>query len=466
MKRNKSDKDTIAAISTPVGVGGLAIIRISGLKAIKVANHIFRAKNKKSILTAKSHTITYGYIFACSKSKKPIDEVLLSFMKAPRTYTTEDVIEISCHGGLVAARVILELLLKLGVRLAEPGEFTKRALINGRIDLVQAEAVNDMINAKTDKSLQLAFEHLKGNFSSSIKKMADGLADAISNIEAAIDFDSQHIKSLNKNDLKNDLKQKLNVLDKMIKDADYGIVVNEGISVVICGKANVGKSSLMNAFLKTEKVIVSPIAGTTRDTIEEVINIKGVALRFIDTAGMTKSSDILEAKSIEKTIESLRGADLALLILDVSKKITSDDKKIIELIAEKPHIVALNKVDLKKNINLKPIANFLKDKKVINISVTRKTNLDKLEEEILKSVFGGRTRSITSQMVNNLRQKELIKDSYEALLRAYKSLCDNLSYEFVSLDLREALHDLLMVTGQTVTADILERIFSKFCIGK
>ena len=466
MKRNKSEEDTIAAISTPIGVGGLAIIRLSGSKAIRIADKIFRAKNKKSVLKAKSHTIMYGYIFGSSKNKNPIDEVLLSVMRAPKTYTTENVVEVSCHGGLAAARMILELLLKSGARLAEAGEFTKRALINGRIDLAQAEAVNDMINAKTDKSLQLAFEHLKGNFSGSIKQMADDLADIISDVEAAIDFDSQHIKSLNKKSLKSNLKQKLDILDKMIKEADYGIVVNEGISVVICGKANVGKSSLMNAFLKTEKVIVSPIPGTTRDTIEEIINIKGVALKFIDTAGMIKSADILAAKSVQKTIESLKRADLVLFILDVSKKITSDDKEIIELIADRPHIIALNKVDLKKNINLKPIADFIKDKNVLHISAARRTNLDELEEEILKTVFDGRTRNINSEMINNLRQKELIKDSYEALLRAYKSLCDNLSYEFVSLDLREALNYLLAVTGQAVSADILEKIFSKFCIGK
>jgi len=466
MKKNRTEKDTIAAISTPIGVGGLAIIRISGLKAIKVASKIFRAKNKKSISKAKSHTIKYGHIFSYPKNIKPIDEVLLSLMRGPKTYTTEDVVEISCHGGLVSARVILELLLRSGARLAEPGEFTKRALINGRIDLLQAEAVNDMVNAKTDKSLQLAFEHLKGNFSSSIKQMADGLADIISDIEAAIDFDSQHIKSLNKKKIKGNLKRKLDTLEKMLREADYGIVVNEGISVVICGKANVGKSSLMNAFLKTEKVIVSPIAGTTRDTIEEIINIKGVALKFIDTAGIIKSAGILEAKSIEKTIESLKKADLALLILDVSKKITSDDKKIMDLISDKPHIIALNKVDLKNNINLKSMSDFLNNKKVIHISAIRRTNLDKLEEEILKCVFDGHTRNINSQMINNLRQKELIKNSYNALSRGYKSLNDNLSYEFVSLDLREALNHLLTITGQAVSADILERIFSKFCIGK
>lgn len=296
--------------------------------------------------------------------------------------------------------------------------------------------------------------------------MADGLADIISDIEAAIDFDSQHIKSLNKKKIKGNLKRKLDTLEKMLREADYGIVVNEGISVVICGKANVGKSSLMNAFLKTEKVIVSPIAGTTRDTIEEIINIKGVALKFIDTAGIIKSAGILEAKSIEKTIESLKKADLALLILDVSKKITSDDKKIMDLISDKPHIIALNKVDLKNNINLKSMSDFLNNKKVIHISAIRRTNLDKLEEEILKCVFDGHTRNINSQMINNLRQKELIKNSYNALSRGYKSLNDNLSYEFVSLDLREALNHLLTITGQAVSADILERIFSKFCIGK
>jgi tRNA modification GTPase len=235
---------------------------------------------------------------------------------------------------------------------------------------------------------------------------------------------------------------------------------------VICGKANVGKSSLMNAFLKTEKIIVSPIAGTTRDTIEEIINIRGVALRFIDTAGMIKSAGVLESKSIEKTIGYLKRADLALLILDASKKISVDDKKIIDFISEKPHIIALNKIDLKKKINFKSIASFMKHKKVISISATKRTNLEKLEEEILKSVFDGRLRTINNQMVNNLRQKELVKDSYEALSKAYKSACDNLSYEFISLDLRQALNCLLTITGQTVSADILERIFSKFCIGK
>jgi tRNA modification GTPase len=466
MRKNKSDKDTIAAIATPQGIGGLSLIRISGTKAIRIANKIFKAKNKKSLLKARSHTLIYGYIVDPFKDKEFLDEVLLSVMRAPRTYTRENVVEISCHGGLVAARAILEVLLKLDIRLAEPGEFTKRAFINGRIDLAQAEAVYDIINAKTDKCLQLAFEHLKGNFSDAVKELANGILELITDLEAAIDFDAQHIKSLTEKKLQQNIKQKKAILKRMIAEADYGIVINEGISVVICGKANVGKSSLMNAFLKTEKVIVSPIAGTTRDTIEEIINIKGVALRFIDTAGMIKSSGLLETKSVEKTIASLERADLALLILDASKRITADDIKIMKLISNKPHIVALNKTDLKNNINLQYAKDFLKNKEIIRISATEKRNLDKLEEKILRAAFSGQKKNINSQMINNLRQKELAKKSYEALERADKSLGENLSYEFIALDLREALNYLLAITGETVSIDILDRIFKKFCVGK
>jgi tRNA modification GTPase len=465
MKNKKLENDTITAISTPPGIGGLAIIRLSGKKAIAIADKVFEAKDGKSLNKRKSHRIIYGYVIDKNKSKY-LDEVLLSLMKAPRTYTKEDTIEFSCHGGLAPAKSILELLLKKGARLAQPGEFTKRAFINGRIDLTQAEAVCDMINAKTNKSLDLALRHLKGNFASLIKDMADIIADLISDIEAAIDFEVQNIKTLRKKQLASALNKIIKQISKILEEAEYGIILNEGINVVICGKVNAGKSSLMNAFLKTEKVIVSPIAGTTRDTIEEIVNIKGVALRLIDTAGMLRSPGILESKAIDKALESLKRADLALFILDASRKISADDKKILNLLIGKPYIVVLNKVDLDKKIDLDSIKSYLNDKPIIKISATKAQNLTKLEDAILCSVFGGSIKNVNNYMISNLRQKKLVEVTHKALKRAKKSLSSNLSYEFIIVDLRLALDSLLEIVGEQVSIDILDRIFSRFCIGK
>jgi tRNA modification GTPase len=466
MHNRRIENDTIAAISTPLGIGGLAIIRLSGKKSIVIADKVFKAKDGKSLNKRKSHRIIYGYVIDKNNSFKHLDEVLLSLMRAPKTYTKEDVIEFSCHGGLTSARSILELLIKNGARLAQPGEFTKRAFINGRIDLTQAEAVCDIINAKTNKSLDLALRHLKGDFAYLIKNIADIIADLISDIEAAIDFEVQNIKTLRKQQLKSSLNKIIKKISKILKEADYGIVLNEGINVVICGKANAGKSSLMNAFLKTEKVIVSPIAGTTRDTIEEIVNIKGVALRLIDTAGMLKTSGILESKAMSKTLESLKRADLALIILDASRKISEDDKKILKLLADKPHIVALNKVDLKNKINLDSIKGYLGGKPIIKISATKAQNLSKLEDAILQTVFDGSIKSVNNYMISNLRQKKLVEEAYKALKRAEKTLSSNLSYEFIIIDLREALGSLQEIIGEQVSIDILDKIFSKFCIGK
>ncbi len=465
-------EDTIAAISTPIGTSGIGIIRISGKKSLEIADRIFISKDKKSPSEFKTYTLHYGWIVdrPWKKNKKPasdiIDEVLLSIMRAPKSYTKEDVIEISCHGGIVSMRKILDLTLRAGARLAEPGEFTKRAFLNGRIDLAQAEAVLDIINAKTDAGLKIAMNHLRGDLSSKIEGIREGLVDIISHLEASIDFMEEEIELINTSSLKERIIGYRRDLKRLLETSEEGIILTEGITTVICGKANVGKSSLMNALIKKEKVIVTPKAGTTRDAIEELINLRGIPLRLVDTAGILEPRDIVEEKSIARSRDYLKNADLVILMLDNNDRITKEDIDIINQIQDKKAIVVINKIDLSSKIDLEKIEEFLKDKPLIRTSVLKGINLGKIEEIIIEVVFGGEIGSFRGPIVNNLRHKEAIRDAYNCLTASLNSINENLSVEFIIEDIKQAAKDLGEITGKIAPEEVLDRIFSKFCIGK
>jgi len=465
-------EDTIAAISTPIGTSGIGIIRISGKKSLEIADRIFISKDKKSPSEFKTYTLHYGWIVdrPRKKNKKPtsdiIDEVLLSIMRAPKSYTKEDVVEISCHGGIISMRKILDLTLRVGARLAEPGEFTKRAFLNGRIDLTQAEAVLDIINAKTDAGLKIAMDHLRGDLSSKIEGIREGLVDIISHLEASIDFIEEEIELINTSSLKERIIGYRRGLKRLLDTSEEGIILTEGITTVICGKANVGKSSLMNALIKKEKVIVTPKAGTTRDAIEELINLRGIPLRLVDTAGILEPRDIVEEKSIARSRDYLKNADLVILMLDNNDRITKEDIDIIGQIQDKKTIVVINKIDLSSKIDLEKIEEFLKDKPLIRTSVLKGINLGKIEEIIIKVIFGGEIGSFRGPIVNNLRHKEAIRDAYNCLTGSLNSINENLSIEFIIEDIKQAAKDLGEITGKIAPEEVLDRIFSKFCIGK
>lgn len=475
-KNNIISEDTIAAISTFSGESGLSIVRLSGEDALKVADKIFISKNKKKPSQFKTYTVHYGFIIDLQKKKiksdlslkKPrlIDEVLLTVMRSPKSYTREDVVEISCHGGIVAARKILDLALKSGARLAKKGEFTKRAFINGRIDLTQAEAVLDIIKAKTDTGLEMALNHLEGALSKEIKRLREDLMHILCEVEASIDFTEEGIKDIDKKSLNKRIRKIYADLKKLFDNADKGIILTEGVTAVICGKANVGKSSLMNALLKIEKVIVTHLAGTTRDAIEELLNIEGIPFKIIDTAGILKPANLIEKESIKRSKDYLKAADIVLLVLDNSRRLSQEDKDLINYIKDKKVIVVINKIDIISKLKTDEINTFLRDKDIIKISALKGKNLKKLEKALVKKAFGGRIFSDLGPMVNNFRQKELLGAACKNITDTLKSLEEGLSSEFMTIDLREAIKNLDEIAGEIVSDDVLDRIFSKFCIGK
>jgi len=462
--------DTIAAISTPIGEGAIGTVRMSGKDALGISNKIFKGKDGILPSRFKSHTVRYGWIIDRLKTKtkspksKVIDEVLLTVMRAPKTYTREDIVEISCHGGAVALRRILELVVKYGARLAEPGEFTKRAFLNGRIDLSKAEAVLDVIRAKTDTALKLGIEQLSGGLSDRIINIRKELIDILAHIEADIDFPSEDLAISSNKTLRNKLDTIIKQLEVIIRDSKKVNFFKEGIKVTICGRPNVGKSSLLNALLKKERAIVTPIAGTTRDIIEEFINIKGVGIRLVDTAGVVKPKDLIEHHAVRLTKNSIALSDIVLLVFDANQKLTQKDNKLIRELRGKDIIAVLNKIDLPLRLQKNQIRRQFK--KVISISSLTQKNLDKLEEAIVNFVYKGKIVSSEGLITTNARQIGQIRQAKDLLDKARGSFKERLSLEFIALDLKLALHCLGRITGEMIDGVVLDKIFSQFCIGK
>lgn len=464
-------EDTIVAVSTPVGEGGIGIVRLSGPDSLKIADRIFRSPDGKKPSAFRTHTVHYGHVIETgpkARGAKVVDEVLLTVMRAPKSYTKEDIVEVNCHGGVQAVKRVLDLAMRSGARLAEPGEFTKRAFLNGRIDLARAEAVLDVIRSRTEGSLKVAVSQLEGSLSRTVNDLCNAVIDITAQVEASIDFPDEGIAPAERRELDRSIRAVIRGTERLAATYGEGAVLREGVLAIICGKPNVGKSSLMNLLLKRDRVIVSPIPGTTRDAVEEMINLKGIPIRLVDTAGISDTKDILEREGVAKSRSYLALADVVLIMLDLSAKLDAADLAIIKLLDGKKKIVVLNKCDLRKKLDLKRVKALFPGKgdKVIAISVEKKKNIASLEKAIADAVWSGGFIQGEGAIVSNARHKELLDKALACMLSVKKELAEGESPEIVSIDLREALHHLGLITGRSVSDDILERIFEQFCIGK
>lgn len=464
MKATSLD-DVIAAISTPQGIGGISIIRMSGKESIAIADKIFKRKKNKSLLLEKSHTIHYGMIID-PETESVIDEVLLMLMKEPNTYTKETVIEINCHGGILIAQTILSLLLRIGARLAEPGEFTKRAFLNGRIDLTQAEAVIDMIEAKTELSRKSAVNQLEGRLGKEVQVMRNELLDMIAAIEAAIDYPEHDVEEDTYHEMYLKSSQLMKSMQILLDTADRGKIIKEGIETVIIGKPNVGKSSLLNRLLDEERAIVTDIAGTTRDTVEELLNLDGIILKISDTAGIRETKDTVEKIGVEKSKEYAKKADLVLFVLDASKELEKEDYAILELIKKKKSVVLLNKSDLGNKIAVSEIKKYTDKENIISISVKKNNGIEKMIQYIKKLFYTGLLESSNTFAITNVRHKNALLSAYESMKRAVNTIESGMPEDFISMDLQQANNYLGQITGDSVDEEIIDRIFTRFCLGK
>lgn len=455
--------DTIAAIATASGNSGIGIIRVSGDEAIEIVDKIFKSVNSdKKLVNVKSHTINYGHIV---DNDKVIDEVLVSVMNGPHSYTGEDVVEINCHGGMIVIRKILEIVIKNGARTAEPGEFTKRAFLNGRMDLSQAEAVMDVINAKNEFALSSSIEQLNGRVSEKIKSLREKIIYNIAFIESALD-DPEHISIDGYSEKLSKILEEVNgELSRLINNFDNGRIVKEGVKTVILGKPNAGKSSLLNLLLGEERAIVTDIEGTTRDTLEESINLNGVFLNLIDTAGIRDSEDVVEQIGVNKAKELAEKSDLVIFVADASKELDENDKEIINLIKDKQAIVLLNKSDLGTIINEKNVSEF-DNKSVITFSAKTGDGLDELENKIRDLFYEGKVKYNDELYITNARQKESFINAKNSIEEVIKSVENDMPEDFYSIDLMDAYTYLGQIIGESVEDDLVNEIFSKFCMGK
>ena len=455
--------DTIAAIATAPGEGGIGIIRLSGIDALEIANKMFRPFYRESIEDYANRTLIYGNIV---DGEDVVDEVLTAYMKGPHSYTAEDVVEINCHGGFISVKKILELALKNGARMAGPGEFTKRAFLNGRIDLSQAEAVIDIINAKTDKSHEIAQEQLEGSLSKKIRALRDKITEVLAQVEVAIDYPEEDIEFITYKELIEKTEYIQSEVIKMYKTADTGKILREGLKTAILGKPNVGKSSLMNSILGENRAIVTDIPGTTRDVIEEFVNINGIPLKIVDTAGIRETDDVVEKIGVEKSIKHLKSSDLTLVVLDTSRELDREDIEILESIDREKTIVILNKIDLENRMDMERVKEYVDSKNIINISALKSEGIDMIHDRIEEMVFSGEISNSGEVMITNSRHKDAIYKAMEAINDAVSALKDKMSYDFIEVDLRDAWDALGYINGDTVSEDLLDTIFSNFCIGK
>lgn len=453
--------DTIAAIATPVGEGGISIIRISGSNSLDIVDKIFKAKNNKSILDMKSYTMRYGYIV---NDGDIIDEVIVSFMKGPKSFTSEDIVEINCHGGVVSTNKVLDSVIRFGARLAEPGEFTKRAFLNGRIDLSQAEAVIDIIRAKTDLSMKSALAQSQGLLSQEINKLKEHLLNALALIEYDVDFteDEEEPDETIPIRVEENLVESIDKINKLIVNAEEGKILREGLNMVIIGKPNVGKSSLLNYLLQEKRAIVTDIPGTTRDVIEEYINLDGIPVKIVDTAGIRETEDIVEKIGVEKSKEKIDEADLVVLMLDISRDFEEQDREIVNYIKDKKHIVLLNKVDLDYKINRESLINL---ENILEVSIKNDEGIEAFKDKIKELFFGGKLQS-ESIIISNTRHKEALYRAKENCELALMSVRKNEFLDLISIYVTSGLKALGEITGSEIEEDLVNKIFSEFCVGK
>lgn len=453
---------TIAAISTATGQAGIGIVRMSGETAFEIAKKVFRRINDQEITAADNRKLLYGYI---RDGEEMIDEVLVAFMKAPHTYTREDVVEIYTHGGIIAVRKVLNLLLQNGCELAERGEFTKRAFLNGRLDLSQAEAVIDLIDAKTDASYENGIKQLAGSLKNQIKKLRDELLDVLAHFEYAINFTEDFQEEP---DLSYQIEKAESILDELIKlynSANKGKIIRDGIQTTIIGKPNVGKSSLLNALVKENKAIVTDIPGTTRDVIEEFIELDGIALKIMDTAGIRSTEDVVEKLGVDKSMQFAESADLLIALFDASREFDGEDQKILKLLKEKKSIVVINKDDLEMKWDEKKLDG-LENTPIIRTSIKNNIGIEKLEQTIIDLFNEGELLQSNDTLITNVRHQEVIRRAIYFLKSSLQDMKMNIPIDCVEVDLRNSWEILGEITGETIEEDVLNKIFSSFCIGK
>lgn len=453
--------DTIAAISTPRGEGGIGIVRLSGDESLNILEKIFKPKSNKKIKDIKSYTINYGHIF---DGENLVDEVLVSVMKAPNTYTREDIVEINCHGGYLITERVLELVLKNGAKIAETGEFTRRAFLNGRLDLTQAEAVIDLIHGKTEKSISLSLNNLRGDLKEQIHYLKKILLDVAAHVNVVLDYPEEGVDEPIPDHLIGELHNVKDTITRLVESYDKGKMIKEGIKTAIVGKPNVGKSSLLNSILREERAIVTSIAGTTRDTIEEIINIKGIPLIMVDTAGIRETCDEVENIGVQKSKKVLKEADLVLFVMDSSRELSDEDKEIYDSIQGEKVIGILNKIDMEKKLD---VSNLSKVKKWIEISALENIGIDNLENEIYKFIISENIEDSSEKLIiTNIRHKSALEKTKKAIENIFETIDMGYPMDLIAVDLNDALDSLSEVTGEISSEDLLDHIFSNFCVGK
>ncbi|MBP5809583.1 tRNA uridine-5-carboxymethylaminomethyl(34) synthesis GTPase MnmE [Lactiplantibacillus argentoratensis] len=456
--------DTIAAISTPPGEGGISIIRISGDQTFNVVTQIFKGKDLSRV---QSHTINYGHIVD-PDTHQEVDEVMATVMRAPKTYTREDVVEINCHGGLVATNEILQLILSHGARMAEPGEFTKRAFLNGRLDLSQAEAVMDLIRAKTDKSMKVALNQLDGDLSKLIRHLRQDILDVLAQVEVNIDYpEYDAVETMTTKMLKEKATEVAQSINQLLATAKQGKVLREGLATAIIGRPNVGKSSLLNHLLHEDKAIVTDVAGTTRDVIEEYVNVRGVPLKLVDTAGIRDTEDKVEKIGVERSRKAIGAADLVLLVLDNSQPLTAEDRELLQETDQSKRIVILNKTDLPAQLDQAELAQLVDLNDVLSMSVLQQSGVTQLEQRIAKMFFNeGIESSQNNVMVTNARHIGLLNQAKQALQDVQTGLAAGMPVDLVQIDMTRCWEFLGQITGDSYEDELLDQLFSQFCLGK
>ncbi|WP_442602505.1 tRNA uridine-5-carboxymethylaminomethyl(34) synthesis GTPase MnmE [Paenibacillus sp. KN14-4R] len=455
--------DTIAAISTPLGEGGIAVIRVSGEEAIPLVDRIFKSKNK--LADVATHTVHYGHIID-AKTNDKIEEVLVTVMRAPRSFTMEDVVEVSCHGGIVSVKKVLDELLAQGVRLAEPGEFTKRAFLNGRIDLTQAEAVIDLIRAKSDRAFKVALKQVDGALSKRIGELRFELVELMAHIEVNIDYPEHDVEEMTSAFIREKCQKVMEQISILLHSAEQGKILREGITTAIIGRPNVGKSSLLNALAQDNRAIVTDIPGTTRDVIEEYVNVGGIPLKLLDTAGIRETSDLVEQIGVERSRSALVDADLVLFVLNQAEALTDEDIAMMEQLKDRQTIVILNKVDLTPMLDRGVISEYFSEDRIVELSLLEGKGLNDLEQAISAIFFEGKLEGGDLTYVSNVRHIHLLKEARKSLEDAQQANDIHIPIDMLQIDIRTAWEQLGEIIGDSVAESLIDQIFSQFCLGK
>ncbi len=458
--------DTIAAISTPLGEGGIAIVRLSGEQAVPIADKLFKAASGKRLEEVPSHTIHYGTLVD-PKTDERVEEVMVTVMRAPRTFTREDVVEINCHGGIVSVNRVLQLVLNNGAALAEPGDFTKRAFLNGRIDLSQAEAVIDLIRAKTDRAMNVALGQMEGRLSRLIQKLRQEIIETLAHVEVNIDYpEYDDVEEMTHRMLVEKATYIKGEIKKLLKTSEQGKILREGLATAIIGRPNVGKSSLLNSFVQENKAIVTNIPGTTRDVIEEYVNVRGVPLRLIDTAGIRETEDLVERMGVERSRQILKKADLILLVLNSAEPLSADDEQLFAQVEGLDVIVIVNKTDLPRKIDMDKVRDLAKDRQIVTTSLLKDEGIEELEQAIASMFFEGKLEANDATYVSNTRHIALLNQALEAIEDVLTGIKAGMPIDLVQIDFTRTWEILGEIIGDTVQESLINQLFSQFCLGK